>query len=291
MVLEIVDILKKCFIEISDLIKNKNSLDLGNVIYDQYNISGDNIKKLDDIANEILKTNLQNCELVRSIGSEEEQTLINTQYYNAPYLVCYDPLDGSSNIDVNITVGTIFAIYQYKNNQIQNGRNIVMSGYCLYGGSTQMILSFNNNINIYQLINNQFQLVKENQTCNKRGKIYSINESNKNIWLDKRFNILINKLIEQNYTTRWVASLVADAHRTLIKGGFFAYPANEKNKCGKIRLLYEAYPFAYIFETANGIASNGQISLLDIDFPKHNIHQKTPIILSSQYEYDTFHKS
>ena len=165
-----------------------------------------------------------------------------------------------------------------------------MSGYCLYGGSTQMILSLNNNINIYQLIDNQLQLVKENLTCNEKGKIYSINESNKNIWLDKRFNILINKLIEQNYTTRWVASLIADAHRTLIKGGFFAYPANEKNKCGKIRLLYEAYPFAYIFETANGIASNGHKSLLDIDFPKNNIHQKTPIILSTQYEYDVFRK-
>ena len=121
----------------------------------------------------------------------------------------------------------------------------------------------------------------------EKGNIYSINEANKHIWCDKRFVPFIDSRIKENYSTRWVGSLVADAHRTLIKGGFFAYPANEKNKDGKIRLLYEAYPFAHIFEVAGGFGSNGEEQLLDIPFPK-NIHQKTPIILSSNSEFTKF---
>jgi len=277
--------LKNSCIKISKLIRDSSSAELDSLSY-IYNFSGDDVKQLDVMANKILKKDLLELPEIRTIGSEEEDKLI---YKNNDglFMVCFDPLDGSSNIGVNITTGTIFAIYKYDNGMIQNGRNIVSAGYCLYGGSTQFILATKNIVKIYQLINNHFNLISDKINIRGIGSIYSINESNKNIWLDKRYQKLVNDLINKNYTTRWIASLVADAHRTLIKGGIFCYPGNINHPDGKIRLLYEAYPMAYIFEQANGYSSNGKISLLDVNFPD-NVHQKTPIILSSKFEFDIF---
>lgn len=282
---EILQIIKKSCIKISNLIKNSNSDELG-TLANEYNLSGDDVKKLDLMANDILKNDLSQLSCISCIGSEEDKQLIFLNN-SGNYMVCFDPLDGSSNIDVNITTGTIFSIYQFNNGKIQSGRNIVAAGYCLYGGSTQLIIADNKNVNMFQLINNQFNIIKENIKVRVIGSMYSINESHKHIWLDKRYKKITESLIDKNYTTRWVGSLVADAHRTLLKGGFFAYPENKINSHGKIRLLYEAYPFAFIFEKAWGYASNGKISLLDVEFPK-NIHQKTPIILSSKFEFDIF---
>jgi fructose-1,6-bisphosphatase I len=199
-------------------------------------------------------------------------------------------LDGSSNIDVNITTGTIFSVYQYdKNGKITDGHNIVMSGYCLYGGATQYVLSYNNKLTFYQYSaqDKSFYLLNDNLKMKEKGAIYSLNESNKKAWTDARFNKLIDLFIEQKYGARWVGSLVADAHRTLLKGGFFAYPGNRKDREGKIRLLYEAYPFAHIFHNAGGFSSNGVKSILDVPFPD-KIHQKTPIVLCGKYEHDLF---
>ena len=284
---KILNIIKLSCIEISNLIRNSSSLDLSK-INDKYNLSGDNVKKLDIIANEILKNNLKNCKLIRCIGSEEEDKLYYTNNTSAPYMICYDPLDGSSNIGVNITTGTIFAVYEYKDNKIIDGNNIIMAGYCLYGGSTQLIVAIDK-VNIFQLDSNsnQFQLISNSWIMPNKGKYYAINESNKYIISDKRYNLLTDSLINYGYSARWVASLVADGHRTLIKGGFFSYPGNNNNPNGKIRLLYEAYPFAYIFKIAGGNSSNGKINLLDVPFPE-NCHQKTPIILSSNYEITLF---
>ena len=281
------NILEECFHEISKCINNYNSLTLGNIT-EHENDSNDQVKKLDIIADQILTKRLSKCKLIRKIGSEESKYLIETQFTEAPYLVCFDPLDGSSNIDINVTVGTIFAIYNYNNNTICNGHDIVMAGYCLYGGCTQMIIA-KQEVSMYQLIDSNFKLIQDNLTCPKKGNIYSINESNKYIWRDDKYGKMCDNLINQNYSMRWVGSMVADAHRTLIKGGIFSYPGNNKNKEGKIRLLYEAYPFAYIFNKANGKSSNGSQDILDIDFP-NNIHQKTPIILSSDYEFNLFNK-
>ena len=282
---DIINCLFKSFIEISNIIKNNDK----NTLFDSINksnSSGDSVKKLDLVSNEILKKKLSNINSIRFIGSEEEDKLLLINE-KGKYLVCFDPLDGSSNIDVNITVGTIFAIYKYSENVIKNGNNIVIAGYCLYGGSTQLVIA-DTSVNIYQLNQNtnEFNLLFQDWKIPKKGNIYSINESNKYI-IDKKYNIITDKLIDQKYSARWVGSLVADAHRTLIKGGFFTYPENSKNKDGKIRLLYEAYPFAFIFKIANGFSSNGNINLLDVEFP-NNIHQKTPIILSSKYEFDLF---
>lgn len=280
----IVDVLKASFIEINDLIRFTNSRELSNT-ENCNNESGDYVKKLDLETNNILKNNLLTCSNIRAIGSEEENTLCYTDYNNGKYLVCFDPLDGSSNIDANITVGTIFAIYEYKDNRIQNGHNIICAGYCLYGGSTQLIIANNNGVNIMLLSKDEgFKLMEENVTIKEKGNIYSINESNKHIWKNPKYNILVQKCIDEKYTSRWVGSMVADGHRTLIKGGLFSYPANNKDTEGKIRLLYEAYPFAYIFKQAGGYSSNDDIPILDIPFPA-NIHQKTPIYLSGKHEF------
>jgi len=282
----ILKVLEKSFIEISNIIRNNDSNVLFEVI-SKYNLSGDNVKKLDIISNQILKENLLKLDMIKTIGSEEENELIFTDNINGKYMICFDPLDGSSNIDVNITVGTIFAIYEYSNGKIQNGYNIKMAGYCLYAGSTQMIIA-DSKVNIYQLDNstNEFKILFEDWKIPVNGPYYAINESNKFI-MDEKYNKFINNVIDLGYSARWVGSLVADAHRTLIKGGFFAYPGNLKNKNGKIRLLYEAYPFAYIFKIAGGESSDGTNNLLDVSFPE-NIHQKTPIILSSKKEFNIF---
>jgi fructose-1,6-bisphosphatase I len=282
---QILEIIKSSCIKISHLIKNSNSNELGSLI-DDYNLSGDDVKKLDLMANEILKKDLSKLSVISCLGSEEDENLVFLNN-SGEYMVCFDPLDGSSNIDVNITTGTIFAIYKFDNGVVKNGRNIVAAGYCLYGGCTQLIIADDEKVKMYQLINNQFKLITDYLKIRNMGSIYSINEANKYIWDDYRYEKLVDNLIEKNYTTRWVGSLVADAHRTIIKGGFFSYPSNKRYPEGRIRLLYEAYPFAYIFEKANGYSSNGKINILDVDFPS-NIHQKTTIILSSKFEFDIF---
>ena len=288
--MEVIQLLEKGFIEISNLIREQNSLSLSSYTSSNNN-SGDDVKKLDIYANDILKKILMECSYVRTIGSEEEDFLCETTFTDAPYMVCYDPLDGSSNIDVNITTGTIFGIYKYnKDGTITSGRNMIASGYCLYGGATQYVLAFENKVRFFQYSFKQekFLCIKDNMMIKPNGNIYSINESNKKKWTDKRFETFIDNCINQKYSARWVGSLVADGHRTIIKGGFFAYPANTKDTSGKIRLLYEAYPFAYIFELGGGISSNGDTNILDIPFPE-KIHQKTPIILSGTYEMDLFY--
>ena len=287
---EVLFSLKRSCKKISNLIRDANPLEMAK-LSDEYNLSGDNAKKLDLMSNEILKIELSRCKHVRTIGSEEEENFIKTQYTDAPFMVCFDPLDGSSNISVNITTGTIFAVYQYKNNKIFNGNDIVMAGYCLYGGSTQFVVA-TNKINIYQLRTrfNEFELVSEDWKIPQKGSIYSINESNKYSYLDIRNKKFCDLAISNNYSMRWVGSLVADAHRTIIKGGFFSYPANKKNKQGKIRLLYEAYPFAFIFKIGGGFSFNEKtnVSLLTTPYPENNCHQKTPIILCSEEEFLMF---
>uniref|UniRef100_A0A6C0LXQ0 fructose-bisphosphatase n=1 Tax=viral metagenome TaxID=1070528 RepID=A0A6C0LXQ0_9ZZZZ len=288
----ILEILKSSCIKIANLIRDSNSLELSK-LSKEYNISGDNVKRLDILANTILKNDLSKSKLVRAIGSEEEEDIFYTENTTAPYLVCYDPLDGSSNIGVNITTGTIFAIYQYNDNVIKDGHNIVMAGYSLYGGCCQLIVA-KKNIEIFQLSRDSsgkdfFNSISKSWKIPNKGCYYAINESNKYIWLDNRNKIIGDILIKEGYSARWVASMVADAHRTLIKGGLFSYPANSKNIYGKIRLLYEAYPFAYIFKIAGGKSLNGRnnMDILDIPYPI-KCHQKTPVILSSNYEMNKF---
>jgi fructose-1,6-bisphosphatase I len=295
---EILNCLKNCFIIISEHIRNNNNNN--KKIYDikKENKSGDNVKFLDLLTNNIIKDKLSKLETVRYIVSEEEENMIKLNK-TGKYMVSYDPLDGSSNIDVNITVGTIFGIYRVREDgYIKSGRDIVFSGYCLYGGSTELVYAskyIENGLQMEILINKHnkciWEISRKNYIMPTKGNIYSINESNKYKWYNKSWENLINEFIKNKYTTRWIGSLVADAHRTLIKGGFFAYPINKSNPTGRIRLLYESYPMAYVFEKAQGIGSNGEKLILDLECPSEdNLHIKTQIILSGKNEFDMYNK-
>ena len=248
------------------------------------NNNTDKTKNLDLKCNEIIKKNLNECSLIRAFTSEKDENMINVND-KGKYLLSYDPLDGLSNIKSNITVRTIFCIFEYNNNTIINGYNIVMSGYSLYGGSTQLVICKYGKVNMYNLNpqNDNWMLLNNELLIEDMGSIYSINESNKYIY-NSKINNYIDYLIKKNYTTRWIGWLVADFHRILLNGGIVAYPSNKKNNNGKIRLLYEAYPLAYIMDSAGGKSSDGSVQLLKINFPWNNIHQKTPIFYGSYYE-------
>ena len=291
---QIFDVIKASCQEIAYLIRINESEFLSSITT-HTNQSGDEVKKLDELTNNLMLEKLQNCSQIRSIISEENEQLITTNYPEAPYLIAIDPLDGSSNIDVNITIGTIFTVFKlsgYGSNQLpQSGRDIVMAGYCLYGASTQLIVAKKEpkpQVEMFSLLPkyNDFLLVNSDLKIPEKGKIYAINESNKYRWHQtSSIKAFVDNLIERNYTQRWVASMVADVHRTLIKGGFFSYPSDSKNTKGRIRLVYEAYAMAFVIEQAGGKATNGQIPLLDVAFPDLiEIHQKTPIFLGSLEE-------
>ena len=269
--------------EISYIIQKTSPLDLSYVLGSE-NSSGEQIKYLDIKSNSIFKENLCKLDSIKYLVSEEEENLVLVNE-NGKYLVAFDPLDGSSNIDVNITVGTIFCVFEYDNNKIKDGNNIVAAGYSLYGGCTQLVICKYGIIDIYNLdpLQDKWSLICNNFKMKEEGNIYSINESYKYLY-DNKYNEFIDSLIKKSYNMRWVGSMVADFHRTLIKGGIILYPGNIKNKNGKIRILYEAYPFAYIIEKAGGFSNDGEKSILKIDFPLNNIHKRTPIFFGSEYE-------
>ena len=268
--------------DISQIIRQTSPLDLSSVLGDE-NPSGEQVKKLDIDSNNILKSNLSTLSTVRHIASEEDDELL-TVNKNGKYLVSFDPLDGSSNIDCNITVGTIFCVFEYHNNTIKNGKNIVMAGYSLYGGCTQLVVCKYGVADIYNFGEDKlWHLIYPNFKMSNKGNMYSINESYKNIY-SKKYNNYIQNLINENYTMRWVGALVADFNRTLIKSGVILYPENNKNKNGKIRLVYEAYPLAYIIENCGGMSSDGNKNILNKEFPCNNIHERTPIFFGSKYE-------
>ena len=270
-------------LKISNLLKETNLIDLGKEI--SINSSGDKMKKLDYDSNIILFNHLKKLNCVKTIISEEfnEMKLVNE---NGKYLVGYDPLDGSSNIDSNISIGTIFSVFEYdETGFIKNGKNIVLAGYCIYGPTTIMVIADQKNVRIYQY-HKKWNLINVN-LLPEQGKIYSINESNKYKYHND-INIYINKLIKKGYSARWVGSLVADVHRTLIKGGVVIYPLNKSSPSGKIRLIYEAYPIAFIFEKLGGKSLSYDKSILEEEFPYNNIHRKVPIYYFGKKEFELF---
>lgn len=293
----VLESIKTACIEISELMRNTDPFRLSKITHNS-NESGDDVKSLDILSNDILKHHLSKNKFVAIIGSEEEEDLYFTEFNNVisdnKYIVCFDPLDGSSNIDSNITVGTIFAIYQYPKIKslssyqtlVETPVNIVAAGYCLYGSSTQFVQATDKvEMFLLQNKNKQFQLIQDDFKIKENGNIYSINESNRPQWETEYNQKLITALISKGYSARWVGSMVTDCHRTLVKGGIFAYPGNKKSPDGKIRLLYEAYPFAYIFKIAGGVSFDGEKSILDIPFPP-KLHQKTPIYLGGVSEIE-----
>ena len=284
--MSILDNIKVACCQISNLLTSGNCLQLGSKI-SVNNSCGDEVKKLDVLSNDIMKEALLNHPDIRAIGSEEDEDIIYTENKDGKYFVSFDPLDGSSNIKFNISVGTIFCVFEYIDGQIESGRNIVMAGYAIYGFNTLLVTTTDNGLDIYLLNNNRFEKISEGYRMPISGNIYAINESNKYRWLDNRIQKYVDLLINDKKTVRWIGCMVTDVHRTLIKGGLFAYPLDSKSPNGRLRLIYEAYPMAYIFQCAGGYSSNENKNILDIKFPE-DIHSRTSVMLFSKKEYEQF---
>ncbi len=259
------------------------------------NVQGEEVQKLDLFANDVLCSVLERCGRCALIASEEMEQ-VRAQSESGKYIVCFDPLDGSSNIDVNISIGTIFCVLRAQSvaghlteGPLQPGHKIVAAGYSVYGSATTLVLATGFGVNCFTLDPGvgEFFLSHPDLRCPERGGTYSINEGNSVRWDDKvkKWAAWIkeeNKAEGRPYGHRYVGSLVADAHRTLLKGGIFAYPADKKSPGGKLRLLYEANPMAFIFEQAGGAATNGVDSILKIE-PK-SVHDRTPLVLGSKHD-------
>jgi fructose-1,6-bisphosphatase I len=212
-----------------------------------------------------------------------------------------DPLDGSSNIDVDISIGTIFGILRFdrengpptKESFFRKGSELTAAGYVIYGSSTVLVLSTGQGVHgfTWDPSVGEFFLSHENIQCPEKGPYYSINEGYSERWTPgvKKWASYLketNAAEGRPYSHRYVGSLVADAHRTLLRGGIFAYPADLKTPSGKLRLLYEANPFAFIFEAAGGKASTGRERILDVQ--PDALHMRVPLILGSTGDVDTF---
>ena len=263
-----------------------------------HNIQSEKQQKLDVYANEKFINTLVNRNIVCGIASEEEESFItinsNDKNNQNKYVVLIDPLDGSSNIDVNVSVGTIFSIYRRQseigsevniNDFLQPGRLQVAAGYIIYGTSTMLVYTTGSGVNGFTLnpAIGTFYHSHSDLKIPKSGNIYSINEGNYLQFPDfvkKYIKFCQEEKNERPYTSRYIGSLVSDFHRNMIKGGVFMYPETAKNPKGKLRLLYECNPIAFICEQAGGLAVNGNKNILDIQ-PK-SLHQRTPFYCGSE---------
>ena len=262
------------------------------------NIQGEEQQKLDIYANDKFIQTLSNRNIVCGIASEEEDSFItiNSQDENNQnkYIVLIDPLDGSSNIDVNVSVGTIFSIYRRVTpigtpvklqDFLQKGSEQVAAGYVVYGTSTMLVYTTGDGVNGFTLnpAIGTFYLSHPNMTFPEDGTIYSVNEGNY-IHFPQGIKNYIKYCQEEEgnrpYTSRYIGSLVSDFHRNMIKGGIYMYPKSSKNSNGKLRLLYECNPMAFIAEQANGKASDGFTRILDIE--PTELHQRAPFICGSK---------
>ncbi|MDR1166165.1 MAG: class 1 fructose-bisphosphatase [Deltaproteobacteria bacterium] len=264
------------------------------------NVQGEEVQKLDELANNTVKRRLSASGEVCGLVSEEEADIIEIprQYPQGGYVVHFDPLDGSSNIDANVSIGTIFSIYRRVTepsndinlqDALQPGLKQVGAGYVIYGSSCILVFSTGQGVNGFTLDPSigEFLLSHPNIKTPNKGKIYSINEGNYGYWDEPTKNYvdwLKNGYADHkiHYTARYVGSLVADFHRNLLYGGIFLYPADlkdPKKPQGKLRLMCEANPLAYIVEQAGGRASTGKERILEVE-PRY-IHQRTPLIIGS----------
>lgn len=265
------------------------------------NVQGEKVEKLDIIANETLLASLRRRGHCAGIASEELDDPVFFPTSTGSYLVVVDPLDGSSNIDVDISIGTIFGILRCDRSKgpptldsfLKKGSELVAAGYVIYGSSTVLVFTTGSGVHgfTWDPTAGEFFLSHENIRCPERGTYYSINEGYAGRWTSgvaewAAYLKQNNPADGRPYSHRYVGSLVADAHRTLLKGGIFAYPADLKSPTGKLRLLYEANPFAFIFEAAGGKATTGRERILDL--VPTTLHQRVPLILGSTTDVDTF---
>ena len=263
------------------------------------NIQGEEQMKLDIYANETLISVLQNSADCAGIASEENDhhVCFDDEFsVHSKYVVLFDPLDGSSNIDVNAPIGTIFSIYRRVSELgkpcttedfLQPGNRLMAAGYVIYGSSTMMVYATRLSVNGFTLEPSigEFCLSHPDLKCPEKGKIYSINQGN-SCKYNEGMKSYLEYCMEDNkedgrpYSHRYIGSMVADMHRTLIKGGIFMYPADRSNSRGKLRLQYECNPMAFLIEAAGGLASDGQKRILDIQ--PSELHERCPIYIGSQ---------
>lgn len=263
------------------------------------NVHGEEVKKLDVFAHETIYKAMDHGGHLCVMASEEEEDVLHIpdNYPTGKYVLLYDPLDGSSNIDANVTIGSIFSIYRrvtpggkgMMQDCLQPGYKQIASGYCIYGSSTMLVYTTGDGVHGFTFDPSigEFLLSHENIRIPKQGRIYSVNEGNYRWWYDgmKRYVKYLqeeDKATNRPYSGRYVGSMVADVHRTLLYGGIFMYPGDERHPDGKLRLMYEANPTAMIIEQAGGRSSNGTQRILDIK-PKA-LHQRTPLFLGSDLD-------
>ncbi|MEO6489015.1 MAG: class 1 fructose-bisphosphatase [Ferruginibacter sp.] len=263
------------------------------------NVQGEEVKKLDVFANNQFMGVLQHGISCAGIGSEEMDDIVvfDDEVSNRSKYVClFDPLDGSSNIDVNVSIGTIFSVFRRvselgkpatQDDFLQPGTQQVAAGYVIYGSSTMLVYATRRGVNGFTLDQSigEFTLSHPDIKCPDTGKMYSVNHGNF-FQYDQKVKEYITTCQKKDrtnggpYTQRYIGSMVADVHRNLIKGGIFMYPGTTDKPKGKLRLLYECNPFAFIVEKAGGKATNGEIRILDIQ--PTELHQRTPFFIGSK---------
>ena len=269
---------------------------------DTENVQGEVQKKLDIISNEILLEANEWGGHLAAMASEEMESIhpIPNRYPKGEYMLLFDPLDGSSNIDVNVSIGTIFSVLKAPDGMgqpteqdfMQAGSKQVAAGYAVYGPQTMLVLTFGNGVNCFTLDREMgsWVLTQSNMQIPPTTKEFAINMSNARHWHPpvKRY---VDELLAgdtgprgTNFNMRWIASMVADVHRILTRGGIFMYPADLRDTSmpGKLRLMYEANPMAFIVEQAGGAATDGQQRIMDI--APHKLHQRVPVFLGSKDE-------
>lgn len=273
------------------------------------NVQGEEQKQLDVVANDIMLQQLSDLGSVAAVASEEMQNCIANPNRQGRYLLVFDPLDGSSNIDINMSVGTIFSILPTPSGKkkiedsdfLQPGKQQLAAGFCLFGPSTMLVLTYKKGVSCFVLNpeNEQFVLFKDQLKIPKDTQEFAINSSNRRHWhlpIQKYIDDLLagsNGERDKDFNMRWIASMVAEIYRVLSRGGIFMYPCDKRKSSlkGRLRLLYEGNPMALIVEEAGGSASTGQMRILDVE--PQSLHDRVAVLMGSKHEVavcDDYHR-
>ena len=265
------------------------------------NVQGEVQQKLDIIANDLLIDGVKGCKSLAGLASEEMELPVPIQG-TGDYLLLFDPLDGSSNIDVNVSIGTIFSILKKQDPSaplqtsdfLLSGRHQVAAGYVVYGPQTTMALTLGDGVVMFTLnkVTGEFLLIKDSVTISHSTKEFAINMSNMRHWADPVRRYVeeclagVSGTRDKDFNMRWIASMVADVHRVLSRGGVFMYPwdKREPNKPGKLRLMYEANPMSFLVEQAGGASTNGTDLIMDLQ--PMDLHERVSVMLGSKEEID-----
>ncbi|SCU84400.1 LAFA_0D09758g1_1 [Lachancea sp. 'fantastica'] len=289
---------------ISQTIRRAELVNLMGLAGASVNSTGDQQKKLDVLGDEIFINAMRASGNVKVLVSEEQEELMVFRHNPATYAVCCDPIDGSSNLDAGVSVGTIVSLFKLTpgsqgstKDVLRRGDNMVAACYAMYGASTHLMLTTGKGVNGFTLDTNlgEFILTYPDLKLPLQHPIYSVNEGNSVYWENFIQQFFHNLKIPQEtpegkpYSSRYIGSMVADVHRTLLYGGLFSYPCDKKNPKGKLRLLYEAFPMAFLVEQAGGKAVNDKGERI-LDLTPEHIHDKSSIWLGSSQDIDRFLK-